>query len=131
LADAALAAGIEVQRYIEGKHSSLSDFRSFVSLLQEPITSNNSYKLLNDARNLPLYRAAYSNVFGSDTTKQSDVLLQEISTLLKDAEQKIPNKKPDREPIVRFCLALNRIFLAENARLYDDAYRARIKNATP
>ncbi len=64
LADAAFAAAVDVQLKIDGLATNLENFQKFARLLREPILPGSEYKLLHDARNLPLYKAAWSNVYG-------------------------------------------------------------------
>lgn len=133
LADSAFEAAMDIQRMVQGKTSSFDGFRSFVKLLGEPLAPNESYKLLYDARNLPLYRAAWSNVFGAAATEvKPEVFLKRISDFLGIALQQIEQKKQFKaDEMSKFCLALNQIFLQENAKQYAANYRARMRNAAP
>src|SRR5689334_1207022 len=95
LADSAFEAAINIQRLTKGKSSSFDDYLKFVKLLEEPLAPDESYKLLYDARNLPLYRAAWSNVFGQSTTEvKTDVFLKRISDFLRGTLQNIEEGKP-------------------------------------
>lgn len=130
LADSAFAAAMDIQRYLRNKSSSFQGYRGFVRLLEEPLVPNESYKLLYDARNLPLYKAAWSNVFGQAGTEvRADIFLKRVSDFLNNALQNIESGKPIKaSELVRFCLALNQIFLEENARRYAANYRARMRS---
>jgi hypothetical protein len=131
LADSAFEAAMTIQRINHDKGSSLEGYRAFVSLLEEPIAPNESYKLLYDARNLPLYRAAWSNVFGTAATEvKTDVFLKRVSEFLRSTLNNMEQGKPFKaEDMSKFCLALNQIFLQENAKQYAANYRARMRNA--
>jgi len=133
LADSAFAAAMDIQRYLLDKSSSFQEYREFVNLLEEPLVSNESYKLLYDARNLPLYKAAWSNVFGQAATElKADLFLKRVSDLLNNTLQNIENGEPIKAAdVIKFCLSLNQIFLEENARRYAANYQARIRNAAP
>jgi len=124
---------MDIQRYLLDKSSSFQEYREFVNLLEEPLVSNESYKLLYDARNLPLYKAAWSNVFGQAATElKADLFLKRVSDLLNNTLQNIENGEPIKAAdVIKFCLSLNQIFLEENARRYAANYQARIRNAAP
>jgi hypothetical protein len=132
LADSAFAAAMDIQRHLNGKDSSFQKYREFVSLLEEPLVPNETYKLLYDARNLPLYKAAWSTVFGPAATElKADIFLKRVSDLLSNTLQNVENGKPFKAAeIAKFCLALNQTFLEENARLYAVNFRARMRNAS-
>jgi hypothetical protein len=132
LADAAFAAAVDVQLKIEGLSSSLESFQKFAKLLKEPILPESEYKLLHDARNLPLYKAAWSNTYGQrNADLKPNVLLTKIAELLCSAEVEIDNwKKEDKQKVADFCLALNRAFLEENAKTYNMSYSARAMHAS-
>jgi DICT domain-containing protein len=131
LADAAFAAAVDVQLVIEGKASSLDSFKKFASLLKEPISPDSSYKLLYDARNLPLYKAAWLSACDPKAIDlKSEQFLQRVADLLQRAQDDIENgKTADKQRIADFCLALNRVFLEENAKNFESAYGARAYNA--
>lgn len=133
LADSAFEAAMNIQRLMLGKASSFDEYRKFVNLLEEPLAPNESYKLLYDARNLPLYRAAWSNVFGQAATEmKTEVFLKRFSELLRGTLQSIEQGKSFKaDEMSKFCLALNQIFLQENARQYATNYRTRMRNASP
>lgn len=115
LADAALDAAIDLQKFIETEQRNFAKFESFVRLLQEPIGAEGQYKLLHDVRKLPLYRAAWVDVFGDSGLKlKSSVLLERLSKFLKNSIADIDKKTTkDLEQIVEFCLALNRAFVQQ------------------
>jgi hypothetical protein len=133
LADSAFEAAMNIQRLIQGKTSSFEGYRRFVNLLEEPLAPNESYKLLYDARNLPLYRAAWSNVFGQSATEvKTEIFLKRFSDFLRNTLQSIEQAKPFKaDEMSKFCLALNQIFLQENAKQYAANYRTRMRNAAP
>jgi hypothetical protein len=133
LADSAFEAAMNIQRLAQGGASSFEQYREFVKLLEEPLAPNESYKLLYDARNLPLYRAAWSNVFGQPATEvKTEVFLKRFSEFLRGTLQSLEQGKPFKvEEMSKFCLALNQIFLQENARQYATNYRTRMRNAPP
>lgn len=133
LADSAFEAAINIHRLTQGKSRSFEDYRKFVKLLEEPLAPDESYKLLYDARNLPLYRAAWSNVFGQPATEvKTEVFLKRISEFLRGTLQNIEEGKSFKaDEMSKFCLALNQIFLQENAKQYAANYRTRMRNASP
>jgi hypothetical protein len=133
LADSAFEAAMSIQRLMQGRASSFEEYREFVHLLEEPIAPNESYKLLYDARNLPLYRAAWSNVFGQPATEvKTDLFLKRFSDFLRTTLQSIEQGKSFKaDEMSKFCLALNQIFLQENAKQYAANYRTRMRNAAP
>jgi hypothetical protein len=133
LADSAFAAAMDIQRQLQGKAPSFEGYRELVKLLEEPVVPNESYKLLYDARNLPLYRAAWSKAFGQAATEvKTEVFLKRVSDFLHQTLQNIEQGKPFKtEEMSKFCLALNQIFLQENAKQYAANYRARMSNAAP
>ncbi len=132
LADAAFAAAVDVQLKIEGLSTSLDNFRRFAKILKEPIFPGSEYKLLHDARNLPLYKVAWSNTYGDINSKlPPQVLLTKIAELLQRAEGGFDRfEKEDKQGIADFCLALNRAFLEENAKSYNSSYSARAMHAS-
>jgi hypothetical protein len=96
LADAAFAAAMDVQLRIEGKKFDLANFNTFVKLLKEPLIADQSYKLLDDPRNIPLYKAAWSNVYGNPSKEvNTEYIMQFISDLLQKAETDISSLAPD------------------------------------
>jgi hypothetical protein len=133
LADSAFEAAMNIQRLVQGSASSFDQYREFVKLLEEPLATNESYKLLYDARNLPLYRAAWSNVFGQSATEvKTEVFLKRFSEFLRGTLQSIEQGKSFKaDEMSKFCLALNQIFLQENAKQYAANYRTRMRNAAP
>jgi hypothetical protein len=133
LADSAFEAAMNIQQLLQGKSSSFGGFREFVKLLEEPLAPDESYKLLYDARNLPLYRAAWSNVFGQSATEvKTEVFLRRVSDFLGSTLQNIEEGKSFKaDEMSRFCLSLNQIFLQENAKQYAANYRTRMRNAAP
>ncbi|MGA7657066.1 MAG: hypothetical protein WCA96_09845, partial [Methylocella sp.] len=124
LADAAFEAAVDVQLKIEGKPSSLDNFRKFARLLKEPILPGSPYKVLHDARNLPLYKVAWSNTYGPKSSElKPDILLNNIAELLQRVEDEIDRlKNEEKQRMAAFCLALNRVFLEENAKIIDLGY---------
>jgi hypothetical protein len=133
LADSAFEAAMNIQRLVQGSASSFDQYREFVKILEEPLAPNESYKLLYDARNLPLYRAAWSNVFGQSATEvKTEVFLKRFSEFLRGTLQSIEQGKSFKaDEMSKFCLALNQIFLQENAKQYAANYRTRMRNAAP
>ena len=133
LADSAFEAAMNIQRLVQGSASSFDQYREFVKILEEPLAPNESYKLLYDARNLPLYRAAWSNVFGQSATEvKTEVFLKRFSEFLRGTLQSIEQGKSFKaDEMSKFCLALNQIFLQENAKQYAVNYRTRMRNAAP
>jgi hypothetical protein len=133
LADAAFAAAVDLQQLKGGKPGG-DRFRYFAKLLREPISADHSYKLLYDARNLPLYREAWRVAFPDTTaldTAKGEALLGRIADALQTAEKAIETHKSfDVTGIARFCLHLNRIFLEENGRAYSESYKARASHAS-
>lgn len=107
LADSAFEAAMNIHRLTQGKNSSFDDYRKFVDLLEEPLAPDESYKLLYDARNLPLYRAAWSNVFGQSATEvKTDIFLKRLSEFLRGTLQNIEDGKPYKaDEMSKFCLA--------------------------
>jgi hypothetical protein len=133
LADSAFEAAMNIQRLVQGSATSFDQYREFVKILEEPLAPNESYKLLYDARNLPLYRAAWSNVFGQSATEvKTEVFLKRFSEFLRGTLQSIEQGKSFKaDEMSKFCLALNQIFLQENAKQYAANYRTRMRNAAP
>lgn len=132
LADAAFAAAMDIQLRIEGKKFDLANFNTFVKLLKEPLRADDSYKLLNDPRNIPLYKAAWSNVYGNQSggTKTEDIL-KFISDLLEKAEDDISSFDPEEvKRIAKFCLTMHSIFLEENGRGISNAFSTRSQHAS-
>lgn len=132
LADAAFAAAMDVQLRIEGKATNLENFNEFVNLLKEPVHSENSYKLLQDPRNVPIYKAAWSNVYGGVTKDlKTEAVLSNIANLLKRFEENFQKQKPaDVKKMVDFCLSLNSSFLDENGRSLNGAFNNRVQYAS-
>jgi hypothetical protein len=132
LADAAFAAAVDIQRHLNGKASDFDAYRALVKLLEQPVAPDESYKLLYDARNLPLYKAAWFNAFGANATEmKTDTFLQRVSEFLQVPLRNLDSGKGFRAPkeVARFCLALSQSFLQENAAQYNQHYQARMKNA--
>jgi hypothetical protein len=132
LADAAFAAAMDIQLRIEGKNSNLAKFNTFVKLLKEPLKADNSYKLLDDPRKIPLYKAAWSDVYGkSSKVEKTEDILKCISDMLQRAEDDLCNMKPEEiQKIAKFCLTMNSIFLEENGRAISNAFHARSQHAS-
>lgn len=117
---------------MEGKKSDLANFNTFVKLLKEPLSADTSYKLLDDPRNFPLYKAAWSNVYGNQTKEfKTENILQSISDMLQKATEDISSlKTEDVERIAEFCLTMNSIFLEENGRAISNAFNTRAQHAS-
>lgn len=132
LADAAFAAAMDIQLRIEGKRSDLSNFNTFVKLLKEPLSADDSYKLLDDPRNIPLYKAAWSDVYGKSSKEvKTENILQFISDMLQKAAEDISSLKAEEiKRVAKFCLSMNSIFLEENGRAIGNAFHARSQHAS-
>lgn len=127
LADAAFSAAVDIQMQIEGKETTLENFHKFARLLKEPISPSSSYKLLHDARKLPLYKAAWSESSASTTNSRSTI--EEIARFLARAESNNWTH-PDKVRMAEFCLALSRVFIEENAKDLISSYNARSIHAS-
>jgi len=132
LADAAFAAAMDIQLRIEGKKFDLANFNTFVKLLKEPLSADQSYKLLDDPRNIPLYKAAWANVYGNKSKEvKTEDILKFISDLLQKAEADISSLTHEEvKRIAKFCLTMNSIFLAENGRAMSSAFSTRSQHAS-
>ncbi|MDR3557934.1 MAG: hypothetical protein P4L61_00185 [Candidatus Pacebacteria bacterium] len=132
LADAAYSAAVNVEKYLNGKDKDLNKLDVFSRLLSEPLIANSEYKLLYDARIVPLYRSVWSEFKGIPFPKKNtDTLLSEISSFIKDAKSDIEknNMKAHGRQVAKFCLMLNKMFLEKNADMYETSFRSRVSNA--
>lgn len=113
LADTALSAALEI-REAKQERPDFDQLNALVSMLRDPVQSESDYKLLTDARNLPVYRAAWEQTFGPSKLKQ-EVLLERLSEFLAKSIEFARKPGGERDHLYDFCLALNRLFLEKSA----------------
>lgn len=116
MADTALKAAIELRKSRTAEHAEFKHLNELAEMLRAPVDDDSGYKLLTDARNTSVYRAALEHAEGKESKLKQEALLEKVSNILaKSAEfAKKPNS-PDAVFLYDFFLALNRLFLEKSA----------------
>ncbi|MEQ1933353.1 MAG: hypothetical protein ABL962_05670 [Fimbriimonadaceae bacterium] len=114
LADTALNAALEIRK-AKAETPDFNSLSQLVTMLRDPIQNAGEYKLLTDARNLPVYRAAWEQAGMQGKLKQ-EVFLDRLSDFLTKSIEYARKPGGDRDRLYEFCLALNRLFLEKSAK---------------
>ena len=113
LADTSLRAALELRR-ADAPNAEFAHLAELVAMLRAPVDSDADYKLLTDARNIAIYRAAWEEAFGAESKLKPDAFLTKLSGFLSKSIE--TNGRPrDSHSLYEFCLALNRLFLEKSA----------------